>query len=237
MRRLLIVLGAACAAVLALPATGSAARAAPISCGVSESQPAWIDFADGSVSFWRERFARPGVVVATGGPILAHEARAAGAATVHWDMHLRKRVGTPSQPADVALMEKRADSLFDYAVSVTGCQQPLIALNELWGSWLPMPLTPTAERYRENVLRFVRRLSERGARPALLVSGDPFTGGGRVPGGSRSARSRTSSSRSTRTRTSSGAAAWCAARGACASAIGAGRPSFSRSGSRPRASG
>ena len=38
--------------------------------------------------------------------------------------------------------------------------------------------TPTAERYRENVLRFVRRLSERGARPALLVSGDPFTGGG-----------------------------------------------------------
>ena len=178
MRRLLIVLGAACAAVLALPATGSAARAAPISCGVSESQPAWIDFADGSVSFWRERFARPGVVVATGGPILAHEARAAGAATVHWDMHLRKRVGTPSQPADVALMEKRADSLFDYAVSVTGCQQPLIALNELWGSWLPMPLTPTAERYRENVLRFVRRLSERGARPALLVSGDPFTGGG-----------------------------------------------------------
>ena len=75
-------------------------------------------------------------------------------------------------------MEKRADSLFDYAVSVTGCPQPLIALNELWGSWLPMPLTPTAERYRENVLRFVSRLSERGARPALLVSGDPFTGGG-----------------------------------------------------------
>lgn len=174
MRRLLIALAAACVAVLALPATGSSA----LSCGVPQSQPAWIDFADGSVSFWRERFARPGVVVATGGPLLAQEARASGAATVHWDMHLRKRVGTPSQPADVALMEKRADSLFDYAVSVTGCQQPLIALNELWGSWLPMPLTPTAERYRENVLRFVSRLSERGARPALLISGDPFTGGG-----------------------------------------------------------
>jgi len=173
-RRVLIALAAVCAAVLALPATGSAA----LSCGVPESQPAWIDFADGSVSFWRERFARPGVVVATGGPLLAEEARAAGAATVHWDMHLRKRVGTPSQPADVALMEKRADSLFDYAVSVSGCQQPLIALNELWGSWLPMPLTPTAERYRENVLRFVSRLSERGARPALLISGEPFTGGG-----------------------------------------------------------
>jgi hypothetical protein len=50
-----------------------------------------------------------------------------------------------------------------------------MALNELWGSWLPMPLTPSATAYRENVLRFVRRLAERGARPALLVSGRPFT--------------------------------------------------------------
>jgi hypothetical protein len=174
MRRLLIALVGTLLGVLALPATGSAA----ISCGLPDSQPVRIDFADGSVSFWRERFARQGVVVATGGPKLAAEAREAGAATVHWDMHLRKRVGTPSVPADVDLMERRADSLFDYAVSVTGCPQPLIALNELWGSWLPMPLTPTAERYRENVLRFVRRLSERGGRPALLVSGDPFTGGG-----------------------------------------------------------
>jgi hypothetical protein len=174
MRRLLIALAGALLALLALPVTGSAA----ISCGLPEAQPVWIDFADGSVSFWRERFARPGVAVATGGPNLAAEARAAGAATVHWDMYLRKRVGTPSAPADVDLMERRADSLFDYAVSVSGCEQPLIALNELWGSWLPMPLTPTAERYRENVLRFVRRLSERGGRPALLVSGDPFTGGG-----------------------------------------------------------
>ena len=64
-----------------------------------EAQPTWIDFADGSVSFWRERFARPGVVVATGGPQLAAEARTAGAATVHWDMYLRKRSGRrPSPP-------------------------------------------------------------------------------------------------------------------------------------------
>jgi hypothetical protein len=127
--------------------------------------------------FWRERFARPGVVVATGGTELATEARAAGAGTVHWDMYLRKRVGTPSEPADPALMEKRADALFEYAVSVSGCQTPLIALNELWGASLPTPLTPTAERYRANVLRFVTRLRDRGAKPALLVSSEPFTGG------------------------------------------------------------
>ncbi len=177
MKRLL--LAALC--ILGVPAAlvgSAAARPDELSCGVADAQPpAWIDFADGSVTFWRERFARPGVIVATGGPLLAAEARTAGAATVHWDMYLRKRVGTPSEPADADLMQRRADSLFDYAVTVSGCERPLIALNELWGASLPTPLTPTAERYRANVLRFVTRLSERGARPALLVSSEPFTGG------------------------------------------------------------
>jgi len=173
MRRLLIALAASAFGLFLLPATSSAA----LSCGLPEDAPVWIDFADGSVSFWRERFARPGVVVATGGPKMAADIRAAGAATVHWDMHLRKRIGTPSEPADANLIDGRADSLFDYAVSVTGCQQPLIALNELWGASLPTPLTPTTERYRANVLRFVSRLAERGGRPALLVSSEPFTGG------------------------------------------------------------
>jgi len=172
-RRAFFAVGAVVVAVLAWPGASTAA----LSCGLPEAQPTWIDFADGSVSFWRERFARPGVVVATGSPQLAAEARMAGAATVHWDMYLRKRVGTPSEPADPALIEKRADSLFDYAVSVSGCETPLIALNELWGASLPTPLTPTAERYRANVLRFVTRLHERGGRPALLVSSEPFTGG------------------------------------------------------------
>jgi hypothetical protein len=173
MRRALLVVVAAVIAILAWPGAGSAA----LSCGLPEAQPTWIDFADGSVSFWRERFARPGIVIGTGGPGLAAEARTAGAATVHWDMYLRKRVGTPSDPADPALIEKRADALFDYAVSVSGCETPLIALNELWGASLPTPLTPTAERYRANVLRFVSRLAARGGRPALLVSSEPFTGG------------------------------------------------------------
>jgi hypothetical protein len=93
-------------------------------------------------------------------------------------MHLRKLVGTLVDPADASLMEGRADAVYDRAVAVTGCQTPLVALNELWGSSMPMPLTPTAERYRENVLRFVRRLAARGASPALLVPGHPFTSGG-----------------------------------------------------------
>jgi hypothetical protein len=176
--RAFLVVAAACLAGLGLPT--SSGRAA-LSCGLPDAKTTWIDFADGSTSFWRDRFARPGVVIATGGPDLAAEARQSGAATVHWDMYLRKRVGTPSDPADPALIEKRADGLFDYAVSVTGCQTPLIALNELWGASLPTPLTPTADRYRANVLAFVSRLAERGARPALLVSSEPFTGGDAAP--------------------------------------------------------
>jgi len=178
MSRAFIAVIAAALAILVWP---TASTRAALSCGLPDTQPTWIDFADGSVSFWRERFARPGVVIATGGPDLAAEAREAGAGTVHWDMYLRKRVGTPSDPADPALIEKRADALFEYAVSVSGCQTPLIALNELWGASLPTPLTPTAERYRANVLRFVTRLAERGARPALLVSSEPFTGGDAAP--------------------------------------------------------
>src|SRR5262245_33345107 len=122
--RAFLAVGAAVLALLAAPSSGSTAPTA-LSCGLPETQPTWIDFADSSVSFWRERFARPGVVIATGGSALATEARAAGAGTVHWDMYLRKRVGTPSDPADSSIVEKRADALFDYAVSVTGCQTPL----------------------------------------------------------------------------------------------------------------
>ncbi len=176
MRRLLLPIACVLAVSLALGGSAGAGSAA-LSCGVPEAQPVWIDFADGSVAFWRDRFARPGVVVATGGPGLAADARAAGAATVHWDMHLRRRVGTPPVPADPQLIEQRADSLFENAVSVTGCARPLIALNELSGASAPTPLTEAIERYRANVLHFVSRLAERGGRPALLVAGKPFTGG------------------------------------------------------------
>lgn len=174
--RLTVAAALLAAVVLLVPATGSGSGA--ISCGLAGKQPAWIDFADHSVSFWRERFARPGVAVATGGPDIAREAREAGAASVHWDMHLNKRVGTTAAPNDPETMEKRADSFYEYAASVTGCARPLIALNELSGASLPAPLTTNVEQYRANVLRFVTRLSQRGARPALLLPSEPFVGGG-----------------------------------------------------------
>ncbi len=176
MRRLLVLI----VGLAVLPwALSSSAGAAPgaISCGVAEDQPVWIDYVDGTVVFWRERFARPGLVLATGGPGLGEEMRAAGAATIHFDLYLKRRVGTPMEPMEPSTMVKRADGLFDYAVQVTGCSQPMIALNELWGASVPTPWTVTTERYRANVLRFLQRLAERGGRPALLVSSTPTTGG------------------------------------------------------------
>lgn len=177
MRRLLIL----CTCLAAIPwALSASAGASPrqISCGVLEAQPVWIDYVDATVEFWRDRFGQPGVVIATGGPALGAEMRATGAtATVHFDLYLRRRVGTPMAPLDPATIEKRADGLFDYAVEVTGCSTPMIALNELWGASVPAPWTVTTERYRSNVLTFVQRLAQRGGRPALLVSSAPATGG------------------------------------------------------------
>ena len=152
-------------------------------------------------------------------------------------MYLRKRVGTPSEPADADLITRRADSLFDYAVTVSGCEQPLIALNELWGASLPTPLTPTAERYRANVLRFVTRLAERGGRPPCSCPASRSPGATRRLGGERSGRCPTSSSRSTRTPTSSGVTARSTGRDACAPAIGHRRRSCSRWASRRPGSG
>ena len=50
-------------------------------------------------------------------------------------------------------------------------------MNELFGANLTTPWTVTNARYRENVLQWARLLAAKGARPALLLSTDPYTGG------------------------------------------------------------
>jgi hypothetical protein len=173
MRRAFVAVTAVLAVLGVAPSTADTA----LSCGLPEAKPTWIEYTDSAVSFWRERFGRQGVVIATGGPTLAAEARSLGATTIHWDMYLKKRVGSPAAPADPSGIARTADTMFATAVSVTGCDKPMIALNELWGGKEPPPLTPSAEQYRANVLAYLSRLAERGARPALLVSSRPYTGG------------------------------------------------------------
>jgi hypothetical protein len=169
--------------VLIVCAGGSAERApaAPTAgaqwpCGLPEQQPLWVDFADGSVPFWESVFARPGIVAAASNQLVPPQLRNAGAKTVYFDLNFHVRMGSPSTPVDPASVQGRADRVFDAAVKSSACAQPVIALNELAGAQAPTPWTPTITRYRANVLAFVQRLGERGARPVLLVANNPFTG-------------------------------------------------------------
>jgi len=145
-------------------------------CGLPNKSPVWVDFADGSSPFWT-MFARPGVVGAAANFIYPAQMRALGEKTVYWEMNLRQRVGIPANPMDPALVEDWADREFYRAVASSACATPWIALNEMWGSNLATPWSPTNTVYRDNVLRFVKRLSALGAHPFLLLNSRPFTDG------------------------------------------------------------
>jgi hypothetical protein len=147
----------------------------PLPCGLPQAQPLWVDYADGGVPFWSTIFARPGIVGAASNLLVPPQLRAKGAQTVYFDLYLNNRVGTPSKPADPSTIEARADKLFAAAVASTGCDHPLLAENELFGAQLPTPWTPTTAQYRANVLAFLQRLADRGARPFLLLSSNPYT--------------------------------------------------------------
>ena len=163
-----VVLAAVCAA-LALPGSALARE-----CGIPDANPLWVDFAGHDAPVPQ----KPGLTLAfTSGTVKPAEARANGAATVFFDLNFNNRVGTPTVPTDPATIADRADRLFDFAVTVTGCTTPWIALNELFGAQTPTPWTATTAQYRANTLALVRRLKERGAFPAVTIANPPYTGG------------------------------------------------------------
>ena len=158
--------------LVAIRPTGGAAVPAR-ECGISDANPLWVDFAGHDAPVPQKR----GLVLAySSGTTVPAQARAAGAATVMFDLNFNNRVGTPTEPSDPATISDRADRLFDFAVTVTGCTTPWIALNELFGAQTPTPWTPTTAQYRANVLALVRRLAERGARPFVTIANPPYTG-------------------------------------------------------------
>ncbi|MBA3841675.1 MAG: hypothetical protein H0X39_03495, partial [Actinobacteria bacterium] len=175
MRRALALGFALLASVVGIARAGQGAAPPPLPCGLPQAAPLWVDFADGSVPFWSTVFARPGVVGAAAGLIYPPQLRAEGAQTVYFDLYLNNRVGTPSKPADSSTVQARADKLFAAAVASSGCDHPLIAENELFGAQSPTPWTATTAQYRANVLAYLQRLADRGARPFLLLSSKPYT--------------------------------------------------------------
>jgi len=166
--RLVVVAAALCGALL-LPGTALARE-----CGIPDANPLWVDFAGHDSPLPH----KPGLTLAfNSGTEKPAQARGAGAATVMFDLNFNNRVGTPTEPRDPATIIDRADRLFDFAVSVTGCQTPWIALNELFGVQTPTPWTTTTAQYRANTLTLVRRLRERGAQPFVTIANPPYMEG------------------------------------------------------------
>jgi hypothetical protein len=175
----LVVCLAVAAGVLIAP-FGSAPERADAragACGLTGGNPMWVDFGDGSVPFWDRIFRRPGLVVAASNFLMPPQLRAAGAKTVYFDLNLKTRVGTPTSPLSYGAVLDWADRMYLRAVASAGCDRPTMALNELFGAGTVTPWTEKNAQYRANVLAFVQRLASRGARPVLLVSSPPYTGG------------------------------------------------------------
>ena len=146
-------------------------------CGLPDTRPLWLDYAEGSVSFRKEVFGRPGVIAATSGIQVASELRRAGAQTVYWWSKLGQLVGTTAAPADPATIPAQADRLVDRAIASSGCSTPRIVLNELNGPGTTTPWTATNAQYRANVLALLQGIAARGARAYLLLPAAPYTGG------------------------------------------------------------
>jgi len=155
---------------------GAPAQGLQANCILPSQTPAWLDFADGSVPFWQV-FAKPGVIALASNLLYPPKLRAAGAQTTYFDLYLNRRVGTPSVPADPSTIVAKANKFYDYAAQAMDCSNPVIAENELFGSWLAVPWSPTNAQYRANVLLFLQTLRARGAQPWLLVNAKPYTDG------------------------------------------------------------
>jgi hypothetical protein len=141
-----------------------------------DASPLWIDFDDSNFSGW-SLFGVPGEITSVSGAQIGTQLRSAGAQTTFFDLYLSNRMGTPSAPADPATIPDRVTKLFAFAASVSGCSTPLIAENELFGAGTITPWSATNAQYRANVLAYLQGLAAKGARPFLLVSSAPFTGG------------------------------------------------------------
>ena len=155
-----------------VPATGHAGDSP--NCGLPVKGPMWVDYAGHDAPITP----RPGLVLAvSSGTTVPAAMRAAGSATIFFDLHLNDRVGTPSLPADPATIAAKAKREFDFAVQITGCATPLIAENELFGAQTVTPWSATNAQYRANVLLLLQELDRLGATTALTIANPPYTGG------------------------------------------------------------
>jgi hypothetical protein len=175
-KKLLLVLAVAVAATPASAAGPRQAAPAPYAgtCGIPATQPVWFEFGQ---TYLQPIFGRPGVTVGASTGDWPAQMRSLGAATVYFDLNLKNRVGTTTKPTDTSTMPDRAQRLYAFAVQQTGCQNPVIAFNELAGPGLVTPWSDTNAQYRANVLSLVQHIAQLGARPVVLIPGAAYAGG------------------------------------------------------------
>jgi len=166
----------AAALIAAAPSFGAAPASYAGQCGIPATQPVWADFGWPTDAF-NAILGKPGIVVGSSSGNYPAQMRTAGAATVYFDLNFNKRIGTTTKPMPASTIPAKAQSLFTFAVAQTGCQTPVIVLNELSGANLVTPWSDNNAQYRQNALTFVQTLAQLGAHPVLLVATRPYTGG------------------------------------------------------------
>jgi hypothetical protein len=147
-------------------------------CGIRAQRTVWAEYGWPSLL---PILARPGTLLAvtTHSPVSGYPqaVRRRGAATYAFDLKLKKRVGTPTAPADPSTIEAMAAAEYDRAVARTaGCATPLMVENELFGAATATPWSDSTAQYRANVLAFLQDLAAKGAHPVLLISKSPYAG-------------------------------------------------------------
>ena len=169
------LLGAAAVALAVVALAPTSLRATrTASCGLPANGTLWVDYAGHDAPI----VPKPGLVLAvSSGTAVPAAMRAAGAATIFFDLHLNDRVGTPSNPADPSTIAEKAQKEFVFAQQVTGCSTPLIAENELFGAQTQTPWSQTNAQYRANVLALLQALDDLGATTAITIANPPYTGG------------------------------------------------------------
>lgn len=176
MRVLSRLLVACCAAAVVAPEGARAHHWQPGTCGLPSERPLYAEYAEIAVpqAIRQDVFgaARPPLVLATSGRV-AESLRATGAHTIFWQMRLDRLAGLTTAPSDPAAVPAAAERMLVRAAAETGCQTPLVALNELHGAWLRTPWSAANAQYRANVLTALQELHARGSRPFLLVPTAP----------------------------------------------------------------
>jgi len=147
-------------------------------CGIPADRTVWADY---SWSTLLPVMARPGTVLAltngNGTTDYSAQARALGAATYSFDVHLKRKVGTPDAPADPATIAAAAQTQYASAVGRSGgCSSPLVVENELWGAATVTPWSASNAQYRADVLAYLQDLAQLGAHPVLLLGRSAYLG-------------------------------------------------------------